>query len=186
MLGAFVYFLFVPRFVYRPQEYSILIVIFIGTYVFPILLLFLLRRFRMIESYQMTGIEERKFPTLLFISLCYIMGNWLFKAGNVDLLALLFYGYGLLLVFNYLLFFAKLKLSLHTAAIGGLTGFVIVFSHFYRINMVFILSFLFLLGGIIGGARLRLKAHVLPEVFVGYVFGIVSQVIVYFIYLYVK
>ena len=35
----------------------------------------------------MSTIEERKFPTLLFISLTYIIGNWLFKSNIVDILA---------------------------------------------------------------------------------------------------
>jgi len=86
------FFLF-PKFIFKPQEYLILAVIFIGTYIFPILLLWLLKRFEMINSYHMVTIEERKFPLLLFISISFIIGHWLYKSTIVDILALFFFGY---------------------------------------------------------------------------------------------
>jgi hypothetical protein len=184
LVGSLIYFLLVPKFIYKPQEKSILIVIFIGTYVFPLLLLLLLKKFKMIDSYQMRTIDERKFPTLLFISLCYIIGNWLFKSNMVDLLSLMFFGYGLLLICTYLLFYTKLKLSLHTAAIGGLIGFVICFSHFFRVNLIFLLALLFVLSGLVASARLKLGAHTFGEVIIGFVLGLGTQIAVYLIYLY--
>ena len=95
IIGTLLFFLFIPKFIFKPQEYTILIVIFIGTYIFPLLLLALLKRFGMINSYHMITIEERKFPTLLFISISFIIGNWLYKSSIVNLLALFFIGYGL-------------------------------------------------------------------------------------------
>lgn len=182
IIGSILYFLFIPRFIFKPQEYTILIVIFVGTYIFPIFLLILLKRFGMIQSFQMDTIEERKFPSLLFISISYIIGNWLFKSSIVDLLSLLFFGYGLALFFSYVLLYFNQKISLHTAAIGGLLGFLIYFSYHYRLNIIIILSIIFMLSGLIGSSRLKLKAHKTSEVFLGYVVGIISQFIVYFIY----
>jgi len=182
IIGALLYFLFIPKFIFKPQEYTILIVIFIGTYIFPIFLLVLLKRFGMIQSFQMDTLEERKFPSLLFISISYIIGNWLLKSSIVDLLSLLFFGYGLGLFFSYILLYFKLKISLHTAAIGGLMGFLIYFSYHYKLNIVIIFSILFILSGLIGTSRLRLKAHKISEVSLGYLIGIISQFIVYFIY----
>lgn len=183
IIGAVVYFLFVPKFIYKPQEHLILAVVFIGSYVFPVVLLMLLKRFGMINSYHMESIEERKFPTLLFISISYIIGNWLFKSNVVDLLALIYYGYGLALIFSYILLYFQIKISLHTAAISGLIGFLIYFSYFYKINLIIILAVLFALSGIIGSSRLKLKAHNLKEVGLGYVIGLSSQFIVYMIYI---
>jgi hypothetical protein len=183
IIGAVVYFLFVPKFIYKPQEHLILTVVFIGSYVFPVLLLMLLKRFGMINSYHMESIEERKFPTLLFISISYIIGNWLFKSNVVDLLALIYFGYGLALIFSYILLYFQIKISLHTAAISGLIGFLIYFSYFYKINLIIILAVVFALSGIIGSSRLKLKAHNLNEVGLGYMIGLSSQFIVYMIYI---
>lgn len=183
LIGAILFFLFIPKFIFKPQEYTILVVIFIGTYLFPILLLWLLKRFGMINSYHMVTIEERKFPTLLFISISFIIGNWLYKSLIVDILALLFFGYGLSLICSSLFLYLKLKISLHTLAISGLIGFLIYFSHFYRINLIPILALLFVLGGLVASARLRLRAHQLNEVILGGVVGFASQYIVYFVYM---
>ena len=183
IIGAVMYFLFVPKFIFKPQEHLILAVVFVGSYVFPVVLLVLLKRFGMIKSYHMDGIEERKFPTLLFISISYIIGNWLFKSNVVDLLSLIFFGYGLALAFSYILLYLKIKISLHTTAISGLLGFLICFSYFYKINLIIILAVLFVLSGIIGSSRLKLKAHNLKEVSLGYLIGISSQFIVYLIYI---
>jgi membrane-associated phospholipid phosphatase len=130
----------------------------------------------------MDTLEERKFPSLLFISISYIIGNWLLKSSIVDLLSLLFFGYGLGLFFSYILLYFKLKISLHTAAIGGLMGFLIYFSYHYKLNIVIIFSILFILSGLIGTSRLKLKAHKISEVSLGYLIGIISQFIVYFFY----
>lgn len=183
IIGTLLFFLFIPKFIFKPQEYTILIVIFIGTYIFPLLLLALLKRFGMINSYHMITIEERKFPTLLFISISFIIGNWLYKSSIVNLLALFFIGYGLSLIFTSLFLYLKLKISLHTLAITGLIGFLFYFSYFYKINLIPFMALLFVLSGFVASARLRLQAHTLNEVILGCVVGIASQFIVYIIYM---
>ncbi|OGS70149.1 MAG: hypothetical protein A3F91_07530 [Flavobacteria bacterium RIFCSPLOWO2_12_FULL_35_11] len=183
IIGTILFFLFIPKFIFKPQEYTILAVIFIGTYLFPIILLWLLKRFGMINSYHMVTIEERKFPTLLFISISFIIGNWLYKSLIVDILALLFFGYGLSLICTSIFLYLKLKISLHTLAISGLIGFLIYFSYFYKINLIPIMALLFVLGGLVASSRLRLRAHQLNEVILGCVVGFASQFIVYFVYM---
>lgn len=185
ILGAIIYFLFIPKYIFKTQEHTILIVIFIGTYLFPLVLLYLLKKFGMIKNYYMTTIEERKFPTLLFISLCYIIGNWLFKSNIVNMLALFYFGYGLGLIFSYLFLHFKTKLSLHALAIGGLIGFTLAFSFHYKINLLLLLIVLFVLSGLISSSRLILKAHKPSEVFLGYIVGVFTQLTVYLIYYYI-
>ena len=181
-IGSILYFLLVPEYIFKPQEHLILTVILIGTYAFPLLLLILMRSFKMINSYHMVTIEERKFPTILFLSISFFLGHWLYKSTVVDILALFYFGYGLVLIISYVLFYFKFKLSLHTAAIGGLVGFLIYFSFYYKINLIIFLSILFIISGLIAYSRLRLQAHSSREIFLGYLLGIFSQLIVYLIY----
>lgn len=183
IIGTILFFLFIPKFIFKPQEYIIIAVIFIGTYVFPILLLWLLKRFEMIKSYHMVTIEERKFPLLLFISIAFIIGHWLYKSGIVDVLSLYFFGYGLSLIFITMLLYLKIKISLHTLAISGLIGFVIYFSYFYKINLIAIIAALFILAGLVGTARLKLRAHRLNEVILGVIIGLAGQFLAYYIYM---
>ncbi len=182
ILGTLIYFLLLPRYIFKPQEYMIVSVILIGTYVFPIVFLFLLKRFRMINSYHMVTIEERKFPTLLFISITYILANWLFKTSLVDILSLHFFGYGFGFILSYIFLYIKIKISLHTAAIGGLIGFLIYYSYYYQINLIPALVVLFILSGFIASSRLRLKAHTPKEVFLGFFTGLVTQFLAFAIY----
>jgi hypothetical protein len=147
------------------------------------MLLWLLKKFEMIKSYHMVTIEERKFPLLLFISISFIIGHWLYKSAIVDILALLFFGYGLSLICISLFLYLNIKISLHTLAVSGLIGFLIYFSYFYKINVIIILAALFVLVGLIATARLKLRAHQLNEVLLGGVIGITAQFVVYFIYI---
>ncbi len=182
IIGSLIYFLFIPKYIFKLQEYTFLAVIFLLTYIFPLVLLFLLKRVKMITSYHMVSIEERKFPTLLFISISFIIWNWLYKSTMVDLLSLLFLGYGIAFIISYILLYFKIKISLHTGAIGGLIGFLIYFSYHYKINLILFLALFFVLGGLIASSRLRLKAHTPTEVFVGFVIGIGTQLIAYLLY----
>lgn len=183
IVGAFIYFLLVPSYIFKQQEYLFLIVIFIGTYVFPLVLLLLMKSFKMISSYHIDSIKERKFPIVLFISIAYIIANWLAKAGTVDILSILFYGYALGLLLAYLLLYIKFKISLHSSAIAGLIGFLIYFSIYYQQNVLYLLIALTILGGLIGSARLKMGAHSLKEVLWGGVLGVASQFAAYYIYI---
>ncbi|HKJ05887.1 MAG TPA: hypothetical protein VJ970_00320, partial [Flavobacteriaceae bacterium] len=150
LIGTLLYLLFVPRFINKTQEYTILLLILIGTYIFPFILLYLMKRFKMIESYYMKNVEERKFPLLMFIAISFIIANWLLKAPNSTFLALFYIAYGIGLVLAYLLLYAKFKISLHTSAIGGLIGFLLCFSYFFKLNFLIFIALLVILAGMVG------------------------------------
>lgn len=183
IIGAVIYFLFVPKYIFKQQEYVFLTVIFIGTYIFPLMLLFLMQRFKLINNYHLTTIEERKFPTLLFISISLFIGQWLYKTSVVNILALYYVGFGICLIITYFLLYTKKKISLHAAAIGGLIGFLLFFSYHYKINLILLLIPFFILSGIIATARLQLKAHSMTEIFIGFLLGISTQLVTYMAYL---
>jgi hypothetical protein len=182
IIGAFIYFLFLPKYIYKPQEYLILTVILISTYIFPLVLLYLMRRFKMIHSYHMKTIEERKFPTILFISISFFVGLHLYKTQIVDILALFYFGYGMCLVLIYLGLYFNQKISLHTAAVGGLIGFLLYYSYYFELNLIYLLVFFFVIGGVIASARLKMVEHNLREVFLGFLVGLISQLVVFFAY----
>ena len=182
IIGAFLYFLFLPKYIFKPQEHLILSVVFVSTYIFPLILLYLMKRFKMIHSYHMTTVEERKFPTILFISISFFVGIHLYKTQLVDILALFYIAYGLCLTFTYLFLYFNQKISLHTAAIGGLIGFILYYSYYFELNLIYLIAFLFLLSGIIASARLRLQAHNTREVVIGFLLGFLTQLVVFIAY----
>ncbi len=181
-IGTFLYLLLSPIHVAKKQEYIILTIIFISTYILPIFLLMILKKMKIIDSYYLKTIEERKFPTIFFILLSMMIGKMLLNIRLVDLLAYSFFGIALALTLSYFLFMKNIKTSLHTMGIGGIIGFVLVMSYQYQLNLTIIISLLFLLAGLIGVSRLKLRAHNSSEVYVGFIIGMITQFISYYFY----
>ena len=181
-MGSFIYLYLTPKHVVKEQEYIILFVVFVSTYIIPIILLALLKKVKLIDDYHLKSINERKFPVLFFIMLSFLIGRALLAIHIVDLLAFSFFGVAFALSFTYLLFNIKIKTSLHTLGIGGIIGFVMVMSYEYQLNFNAFLAGLFVIAGLIGISRLALNAHSPKEVYIGYVLGIVSQFMSFQIY----
>jgi hypothetical protein len=181
-LGSFLYLYLSPKHILKEQEYIILVIVFISTYIVPILLLALLKRVNMISDYHLRNIEERKFPILFFIMLSFLIGRAMVSTQIADVLAFSFFGVAFALSFTYLLFNIKIKTSLHTLGIGGLIGFVMVMSYEYRLNFNSLLAGLFIIAGLIGVSRLALNAHRPKEVYIGFLLGLISQFISFQIY----
>ena len=177
------YFIIIPNHIPREFAYGVLSVVFVTTYIIPILLLYLLKKVKLIENYQLESVNERKFPVLFFTSLTLVLGYILLKFNIVNLLAFSFFGCALALGIVYILLFFKIKTSLHTLGISGLIGFISIISYDYKLNLLVLLILLFLIFGIIATSRLKLNAHKISEVFIGFIIGLLSQQIIYFSYI---
>ena len=153
-----------------------------STYIVPVLLLAFLKRMNLIKDYHLRSIEERKFPILFFIMLSFLIGRAMLSIQIADLLAFSFFGVAFALSFTYLLFNIKIKTSLHTLGIGGIIGFVMVMSYEYQLNFNALIAGLMILAGGIAVSRLALNAHRPKEVYVGFLIGLISQLISFQIY----
>lgn len=182
-IATFLYFIILPSHISKESKRAIISIVFISTYIIPIVLIFFLKRFKLIENYYLRSISERKFPLLFMILLFTLLGKLLLETKIVNLLAFSFFGCALALLLIYLLFFARIKASLHTMGIAGLIGLICVLSHLYKQNYLPIIITLFMLFGIIATSRLKLKAHTHLEVYLGFCIGLVSQLVLYAIYL---
>lgn len=181
-IGTILYFILLPRHIGTEVKNSIIFSTLISTYIFPLIFIFLLKVLKLIDSYEMKTIEERKFPLLFFTLASYILGILLYRSNIVNELAIYYFGITITLLIAYLLLYRNFKISLHTIGIGSLIGFLMVLSNYYQLNLIIILSVLFVLAGIIATSRLKIKAHQSKEVFSGFILAVLSQVIVSFIY----
>lgn len=179
-MGVLLFFTLQPTYLPKEFEYKILIVIFLSTYVIPILFLFILKKRNSIESYHLKTTEERKFPILFFLTITFLLGMRLLELNAIDLLAYSFIAGSLSLLITYILLFTKFKTSLHTLSIGSLIGFVIIISIHYKIKLLLLITTGVLLFGIIGTARLKLKAHTVNEVLLGFAIGVITQILIYY------
>lgn len=65
-----------------------------------------------------------------------------------------------------------IKISTHTAAIGGVTGALLAFSVIFSFNPVWWLCIVLLLAGMVGTSRIILRQHSLRQVVLGYLAGV--------------
>jgi membrane-associated phospholipid phosphatase len=144
--------------------------------------LLLLKRKKTIESLHLKTIEERKFPILFFIILNLLLGIRLLEFKLINLLAITFIATAISLVIVFVLLYSKLKTSLHTLAIGGLVGFVIIVSIHFKIRLLLLISSMFLLFGVVSYSRIKLKAHTQVEIFLGFIIALIVQLVTYYVW----
>lgn len=180
-IGILLYFIFSPAKLTQEQQLTVLGIVFTSTYVIPLLLLVFLKAVGYIKSYQVFSIKERKIPLFFMIVLLFFLAELFQKLSIVRDLSLLFYGIVLGLVITYLLFFIKLKSSLHLLSMGGALGYFLIFQQIHGISILPIIIIFTFLSGFLASSRLYLKAHTPKEVYTGFFLGFVSQFIVYYL-----
>jgi uncharacterized membrane protein YccC len=76
-----------------------------------------------------------------------------------------------------LLLFFKTKASLHLMTISALTVFVIGLSIHNQSRNINLIAFLVLMNGVVASSRLEMKAHSPKELVIGFLLGVVPQVL---------
>ena len=178
-LGVFLYFVFVSKSFDKRLQLIVLGLVFVLTYVVPVLLLLFLKNFGFIKDFQVSTIKERRFPVIFMIFLLYFLGNTIIQIPTIRNLGILFYGTSLSLTCIYVLFSVKLKSSLHLVSMGNMIGFFLIMTNINSLSMLPIIILLVLLSGILASSRLYLKAHTPIELLIGFSLGIVCQFILF-------
>ena len=179
-IGVMLYFLLIQNNFGSNQKLAILGLIFVTTYIVPLFILALFKKLKLIKSFKAESISERKIPLIVMIVLFYLLGNTLQNIPNLRDLGLLFYATSLGLIFIYLFFTFKIKASIHLLSIGISTGFFMVLGNIYSQSFLLVIIVVFLLAGVLASARLHLKAHTPKEVYLGFLFGILSPYLLYY------
>lgn len=179
-IGVTLYFLMVPVNFTTNQKFAVLSLIFVVTYLIPLLLMIVLKQLRMIRSFKTETIKERKFPIAFMSILFYLLGNTIRNLSAIDDLSLLFYASALALAITYFLFFLNTKLSIHLLSLGLCAGFFMLLSLEYSQSFLLLVIVILLFSGITGNARLVLKKHLQREVYLGFLIGLVSPIMLYF------
>lgn len=178
-LGVFIYFLFVSQSFEKRLQLIVLGLVFTLTYIIPLLMLLLLKKFRFIKDFQVSTIKERRFPIIFMMLLLYFLGNSIIQIPTIRNLGILFFGTSLSLTCIYVLFSLKLKSSLHLVSMGNMIGFFLIMTNINSLSMLPIIILLILLSGILASSRMYLKAHTPIELLIGFSLGIICQFIVF-------
>lgn len=173
-IGVIIYFLISPLPIERNQKLVTLILIFGATYILPLLLLILLKKFNFINSYQLESRKERRIPLGLMLLLFYGLGNLFSYVDALQDLSLLFYATSIGLILTYILLYFKIKSSIHLLSIGISCGFFMLLTIVDNTSYLLIILINFLIAGLLASSRLHLNAHQPKEVYFGFFIGISS------------
>lgn len=158
----------------------ITLVLFSFTCVLPIINLFIFYKLRYISSLQLENRQERSFPyiatSLFYFGLFYMLFD--FNIWPTIKLLVLSAGISILMVaiINY-----KWKISAHMTGIGGLLGAMIAISIFIHTSLLPIICLILVVSGLIGMARLHLKAHTPAQIYVGFILGCGLQLSLFYV-----
>ena len=180
-IGIILYFILTPINLSTRQQYTILGIVFIATYIIPLLLLVFLKRINYIKSFQVHGIKERRIPIFFMMTLLFMVGKFFAEISIIRDLSYLFFGVVLGLIVIYLLFISKIKTSLHLLSMGAATGYFLLFQQIHNINILPLIIVFILLSGILAASRLHLKAHTSREVYIGFFIGLISPFLAFYI-----
>ena len=180
-IGIILYFILTPVYLNRQQQYTMLGIVFVATYVIPILLLIFLKAIGYIKSYQVSEIKERKIPIFFMMTLLFLLGKFFLEIAVIKDLSYLFFGVVFGLGAVYILFMTNIKVSLHLLSMGAVTGYFLLFQQIHTIYILPLIIIFIVLSGFLASARLYLKAHTVKEVYLGFFIGVASPFFTYYI-----
>lgn len=164
----------------------IVLIVFMMTFVFPILILLIMLNMKTISSLNLNKRNERTYPyaivTIIYVVAYYLMLNFPYGIppviSNFVLIASIS-------VFVTLLINLKTKVSAHMAGIGTFTGYfyiyflrenlgTVLFSiGGFNITIVYFLILLLIIAGITASSRLSENAHNPLQIIIGFFTGLI-------------
>lgn len=170
--------------------YHLLGATFLNTIFFPLFATFMMYKLGFISGIKMPTMRDRVMPLLasmiFYFWIYQVFKNFGAHENITDqalyIFKVFFFGnfFALIGVFLINIF---TKISMHTAAAGGALGIMIVLALIGNVNILLILLAAVLVAGAVGTARLLLHEHTPLQIWLGYLVGIVSMLVAYWLYL---
>lgn len=183
IFGALIYLMYGENYFAIQQQYLILFQLLLITVLIPISFFYVLKMFGKVDSVMVSNLSQRKIPLIIQMLLLFILLRKSITIGQFPELFFFLLG-GFISTFLTLIFlFAKIKISIHMIGISALTVFAIGISLLYQTNILFLISFLILMNGMVAASRLQLKAHTMIELVMGFFLGLVPQLVLGYFWL---
>lgn len=175
------YIILLPNNYSSAQQLALLSLVFVTTYLIPLLVLILFKKLKLIKTFNVNSIKEIKIAVAIMLVLFYLLGNTITNNSNMKEIGLLFYATSAALTLIYVFFTFRLKLSIHLLSLGISTGFFIIVGFIYSHNIYGIVIANILLAGLVGNARIYLKAAAPKEIYLGFFCGFIAPFGLYYI-----
>ncbi len=179
------------QFVYKK---GIVLVVFMSTFVSPLLVMLILLNLRVISDLQLSKREERFLP-LAIIGAIYIASYFIMLRLPVGVPSDIsnFLLVSSIVIFIVLLFNFRTKISIHSAGTGGFISYFLIFFNkenmsetlfsviIFNFTAIHFFTLLILIIGIIMTSRLILKSHNLKQIAIGFLVGFFVGILSIFI-----
>jgi membrane-associated phospholipid phosphatase len=144
--------------------------IFLVTFLLPFLVAVLLQNIGQIGSLEMYNKEERKLPILITAFIYTALFFMIARMNGFDRIRIFLLATTIALIIsgfitNYY------KISIHMLGVGGIVGLVAYMSTYSLFNLMPLLVGCIVFSGLVGVARIQLKAHTPMQVYSGFAFG---------------
>jgi hypothetical protein len=175
--AALFYFFLNDSYLTTPEKYFTVFQIVVITILLPILFFFLLRISGQVDSIMISEISQRKIPLVIQCFLSILLVRKSVTLDHFPEFHFFFLGGLLSTVLALVLLFLKIKASLHMIAMSALALFVIGLSLHTQTRNINIIAFLVLMNGFVASSRLEMKAHTPKELLIGFLLGIIPQLL---------
>ncbi len=155
---------------------SILLPVFLFTFVYPVIAILLLKKLDFIDSLEMPDTKQRIIPLIIVIIL-YIWVYLIFKSKGFPMITMVFMlGVIVSLSMSFIINVFH-KISLHTVGISGALTILMLLLMTSETDMSYWFLLVVILTGAVATARLFLGAHTVKEVYSGFLVGMLGQVL---------
>jgi len=175
--AALLYFFLNNSYFTTPEKYFTIFQIVVITILLPILFFFLLRISGQVDSIMISEISQRKIPLVIQCFLSILLVRKSVTLDHYPEFHFFFLGGLLSTLMALVLLFANIKASLHMIAMSALALFVIGLSIHTQTRNINIIAFLVLMNGFVASSRLEMKAHTPKELIIGFLLGIIPQLL---------
>lgn len=139
----------------------------------PMLGLPLFKRFHLISDFHLEDKQERVYPILVTVAAAFL-GFWLLGYVAYTHIVQQLYLVLIILLSVFSVVTLRWKMSMHMTSVGGLCGFLLVLGMKYPGDMRGSFIFVMLLAGLLAASRLYLGKHNPLQVYVGFLFGVLT------------
>ncbi len=158
---------------YIPEQlfYFTLAYVFVGTYLFPLIITVGLYKLQLISSIHLKNAKERRVPFLVSALFYFLTAKAILQFNlPIELFKFIMAGSCILIVQLLLLKF--IKVSAHAAGAAAILTWLISISILYQINLLALIALAILSLAVVSSARLKLNAHNNPQILSGIGIGI--------------
>ena len=150
----------------------VLTLVYAMTILLPTLLIHTYRNYQGWTSKEL-GVKERRMIPYIISILCYFLCYYLMTLRHMPHLMGSIVVTALATQVMCAMINMWWKISVHMAAIGAMAGSLVSFAVIFMFNPVAWLCVIILLAGLIGSARMILRQHTLPQIYVGFIIGVI-------------